>query len=63
VVLFDVDLDLLFQVERLQHSVDGADVIVVLMLGRLLRLRFDQDGALEADLGLVLDDHGQEAAE
>ena len=62
-VLLDVDLDLSLQVEGLQHAVDGADVVVVLVLGRLLRLRLDQDRALEADLLLVLDDHGQEPAE
>ena len=56
VVLLDVDLDLLLQVERLEHAVDRADVVVVLVLGRLLRLRLDQDRALEADLVLVLDD-------
>jgi hypothetical protein len=33
-----------------------------LVLGRLLRLRLDQDRALEADLVLVLHHHVQEAA-
>ena len=33
------------------------------MLGRLLRLGLDQDGALEADLVLVLDHHAHEAAD
>ena len=47
----------------MQHPVDRADVEVVLVLGRLLRLRLDQDRALEADLLLVLDHHGEETAE
>ena len=63
VVLLDVDLDLVLEVVGLQHPVDGADVEIVLVLGRLLRLRLDQDRALEADLLLVLDHHRQEAAE
>ena len=63
VVLLDVDLDLFLEAELLQHAPDRADVEIVLVLGRLLRLGLDEDGALEADLVLVLDDHGQEAAE
>jgi hypothetical protein len=40
-----------------------ADVEIVLVLGRLLRLRLDQDRAFEAYLLLVLDDHRQKTAE
>ena len=45
----------------LQERVHGRDVAVVLVLGRLERLGLDEDRALEPDLVLVLDDHGQEA--
>ena len=45
----------------LQEAVHGGDIVVVLVLGWLLRLRLDQDGALEADLVLVVDDQLQEA--
>ena len=62
VALLDIDLDLLLQPEILEEAVDGGDVVVVLVLGRLLRLRLDQDRALEADLLLVVDDQRQEAA-
>ena len=46
-----------------QEPGDGRDVEIVLVLGRLLRLRLDQQHALEADLVLVVDDHRQEPAE
>ena len=62
VALLDVDLDLLLQPEPLEEAVDGGDVVVVLVLGRLLRLRLDQDRALEADPVLVVDDQAEEAA-
>ena len=62
VALLDVDLDLLLQPEALEEAVDGRDVVVVLVLGRLLRLRLDQDRALEADPVLVVDDQAEEAA-
>jgi hypothetical protein len=63
VALLDIDLHLVFQPVPLQEAVDRGDVVVVLVLGRLLRLRLDQDRALEADLVLVLDDEVEEAAE
>ena len=63
VALLDIELDLLLQSEILEEAVDRGDVVVVLVLGRLLRLRLDQDRALEADLVLVLDDEIEEAAE
>jgi hypothetical protein len=62
VALFDVGLHLLLQPEVLEEAVDRGDVVVVLVLRRLLRLRLDQDRALEADLVLVFDDLLQEAA-
>jgi hypothetical protein len=63
VALLDIDLDLVFQAVALEETVNGGHVEIVLVLGRLLRLRLDQDRALEADLVLVIDDHGEEAAE
>ena len=59
----DVELDLLFEAEAPQEAGDRRDVEVVLVLGRLLRLRLDQENALEADLVLVVDDHREKAAE
>ena len=63
VVDLDVDLDLVVEAVLLQERVHGGDVVVVLVLGRLDRLRLDQDRALEPDRVLVLDDHVQEPAE
>ena len=59
----DVELDLVLEAELAQEAGDGRDVEIVLVLGRLLRLRLDQDHALEADLVLVVDDQRQEPAE
>jgi len=47
----------------LEEAVHGGGVEVVLVLGRLERLRLDQDGTGEADPVLVLDHQAQEAAE
>ena len=49
--------------KRLQETGDRRDVEIVLVLRRLLRLRLDQENALEADLVLVVDDHREKAAE
>ncbi len=57
----DIDLHVLFEPVGLEEAVDGRDVIVVLVLGRLLRLGLDQQLALEADLLGMLDDQRQEA--
>ena len=46
-----------------QERVHRRDVVVVLVLRRLERLRLDQDRALEPDRVLVLDDHVEEPAE
>ena len=62
VVLLDVDFHVFGQPPFLQEAVDGRDVIVVLVLGRLARLGLDEQRSLEADLVLVLHRHGQEAA-
>ena len=61
VVGFDVDLDFLFEPVLLQEAKHRSGVKVVLVLGRLTRFGFNQDGALEADLVLVFDHHIQEA--
>ncbi len=63
VVHLDVDLDLALEAVLLQERQYVGDVVVVLVLGRLVGLRLDQDRALEADLVLVLDDELHEAAE
>ena len=62
VALLDIDLHFLLQPVAPEKAVDGGDVVVVLVLGRLLRLRLDQDRALEADAVLVVDDHAEEAS-
>src|ERR1700722_12864448 len=59
----DVELDLPLEPEALQEAEHGRDIEIVLMLGRLLRLRLDQDHALVTDLMLILDDQGQKAPE
>ncbi len=47
----------------LEERVHGGDVVVVLVLGGLERLRLDEDRALEPDGVLVLDHHVEEPAE
>ena len=51
------------QVVPLQERVNGGDVVVVLVLRRLERLRFEEDRAVESDALLVLDDERQEAGQ
>lgn len=63
VALLDIELHLVFKAVLLEEAIDGRNVIVILVLGRLLRLRLDQDRALVADLVLVFDDEVEEAAE
>src|SRR5690606_17296783 len=48
--LLDIDLDLVFEPKILEKAVDGGDVVIILMLGRFLRLRLDQDRPVETDL-------------
>src|SRR3989304_1739496 len=58
----DIDPDLFFQSAAFQEAVDRGDVAIILMLSRLLRLRLDQDRALESDLVFVIDDQREEAS-
>ena len=62
VVRLEVDLDLVQAVAG-EEPGHGGGVVVVLVLGRLGRLRLDQDRALEPDAVLVLDHEVQEAGE
>ena len=57
----DIALHILFQAVFLQEAENGGDVVVILVLGRFLRLGLDQDLALEADLFSVIDDEVEEA--
>ena len=59
----DIDANLILQPEALEEAVNALGVEIILMLGRLMRLGFDQDHALEADLVLVFDDQLQETPE
>ena len=63
VVRLDVALVLAVEAVADQEPVHGLGVVVVLVLGRLHRLRLDQELALEADLGLVLCNEMEEARE
>ncbi|AOW24381.1 hypothetical protein BJP26_13020 [Sphingomonas melonis TY] len=63
VVRLDIDADLVLQPIALEEAVHRCRVEVVLVLGRFVRLGFDQDRAGEADLMLVIDDEAEEAAE
>ena len=62
VVGLEVDLDLV-EVVAGEEPGHRRGVVVVLVLGRLGRLRLDQDRALEPDAVLVLDDEVQEAGQ
>ena len=62
VVGLDVDFNLFFQTKLLQESIYRGDIVVVLMLSRLLRFRFDQQRATETDFMFVFNDHLQETA-
>ena len=62
-VLLDVELDVGEEIVALQEGVAGGDVEIVLVLGRLLGLGFDQERPLETDLVLVLDHQRDKAAE
>ena len=63
VVDLEVEPILVGQVVSLEEARDRRAVVVVLVLGRLLRLRLDEQRALEADPVLVLGDHRQETGE
>ena len=60
VVRLDVQPVLVLEAVPDEEAVDGRRVVVVLVLGRLHRLRLDQQAALEADAVLVLGDEVEE---
>ena len=62
VVRFDVHFNLFFQAELLQEAVNRRHIVIILMLGRLLRLRLDQQGALETGFMFMLHHHLHKAA-
>ena len=59
----DIDTDLVFQPEALEETIHRLRIEIILVLGRLVRLGFDQDRAGKADLVLVLDHKVEETAE
>ena len=63
VVGLEVELEVGQQVVGAEEVEAGRGVGVVLVLGRLLGLRLDVEGAWKADLLLVVDRHVQEACE
>ena len=63
VVRLDVDPVLALEAVADEEAVDGRDVVVVLVLGRLHRLRLDEQLPVEPDLVLVLGDEVQEPGE
>ena len=63
VVHLEVDPVLIRQAVPDEEAVDGRAVVVVLMLGRLLWLRLDEQRALEPDPVLVLGDQVEEPGE
>ena len=63
VVRLDVDPVLALEAVADEEAVDRGDVVVVLMLGRLHRLGFDQQLPAEADAVLVLGHEVQEAGQ
>ena len=62
VVSLNIQFDLFFQTKLLEEAVNGRGVVIILMLGRFLRLRLDQQRALEARFVFVLNHHLHEAA-
>ena len=60
---FEVELERIGQAVAAQEGDDVGGVEIVLMNGRLLRLRLDQELAGEADLLLVLDCEMEEPRE
>ena len=62
VVLLEVELHVLLKPVGFEQAVDRGRVVVILVLGGLLRLGLDENGALETDLVLVLDNEREEAS-
>ena len=60
---FDIHFDFFFQPVGKKETIDGFDIEIILMLGRLMRFWFDKNVALETDFMFMLDDHLQEAPE
>lgn len=61
VVGFDIQFDLFFQTELLEESVYGRRIVIVLVLGRFLRLRLDKQSATETGFVFVFHDQLHEA--
>ena len=62
VIDLDVNLDLLRQPITLQESEHGGHIVIVLVFGRLERLRLDENRAFEADAVFVIHHHGEKPA-
>ena len=63
VVGLDVELDVLVEPVRLEEGDDGLRVVVVLVLGGLLGLGFDEELEGGSDVALVLDGHVEEGGQ
>ena len=57
VALLDVHLHFVLKAEAFEEAINGRHVKVILVLGRLLGFRFDQDLTVPAHLVLILDHH------
>ncbi len=63
VICLDIDLNFIFEAIAPQEAINRRRIAVILMLGRLMRLWLDQDGAFETDFVLMLDHHRHEATD
>ena len=63
VVGFNIDAEFVFKAILFQEAVDSGGVIVILVLGRLLRLWLNQQHAFETDFVLVFNDHLHKTAQ
>ena len=63
VIDFEVQPELVFESVAVEKGAHRRRIVIVLMLGRLVRLRLQEQGPLEADAMLVFDDEMQEARE
>src|ERR1700712_3558218 len=61
VIRFYVHANFILQTKLREKTVDGGDIVIVLMFGWLLRCGFDQQSTLESGLVLVLDNHVEKA--
>ena len=62
-VRFDIDLNFVFEAITFQEAINCRRIAIILMLGWLMRLRLDQNGAIETDLMLMLDNHRHESTD